>query len=75
MKKLFVFFILAISILSFSQNRLERNLVGHWTFDDPENLALSSTGNNLELVGTHLAVEGPETGDGAVNIGIGSYYE
>ena len=75
MKKIFVFFILTISVLLFSQNSLERNLVGQWTFDDPENLTISSVGNNLELVGSHLAVEGPEPGDGAVNIGVGSYYE
>jgi len=75
MKKIFVFIILINSVLLFSQNRLERNLVGQWTFDDPENLTLGSTGNSLELIGSHLAVEGPEPGDGAVNIGIGSYYE
>ena len=74
MKKTFVFFILTFSILLFSQNRVERNLVGQWTFDDPENLTTGLSGNNLELVGSHLAVEGPEPGDGAVNIGAGSYY-
>ncbi len=75
MKRIFVFFILLTSVLLFSQNRPERNIVGQWTFDDPQNLTTSSVGNDLELVGTHSAVDGPEPGDGAVNIGVGSYYK
>lgn len=47
---------------------------GLWTFDDSENLTAPFYGLDLELVGTQTAVEGPETIDGAVSIGSGSYY-
>ena len=49
-------------------------LVGHWTFDDPNDLTKAATGNNLILIGNHQAVTGPESENGAVNIGVGSYY-
>ena len=49
-------------------------LVGYWTFDNPNNLVGASVGNDLNLVGTHALAEGPEEGDGAVNIGVGSFY-
>ncbi|MBK8946090.1 MAG: T9SS type A sorting domain-containing protein [Ignavibacteriae bacterium] len=47
---------------------------GLWTFDDSENLLLPFYGNELELVGEHAATPGPESGDGAVTIGVGSHY-
>jgi len=75
MKLVFVINLLVVSAVLLSQTSLERNLVGHWTFDDPENLTESISGNDLVLVGSHTAADGPETGDGAVNIGPGSYYE
>jgi hypothetical protein len=75
MKKTFVLVILIGSAFLFSQNRLERNLVGHWTFDDIGNLTDSTVGNDLVLEGSHVAVQGPEAGDGAVTIGAGSYYD
>ena len=49
-------------------------LVGYWTFDDPNNLVNASIGNDLVLVGNHSPTEGPEDGDNAVNIGVGSFY-
>ena len=49
-------------------------LVGLWSFDDSENLTEAVTGNALVLSGTHTAVSGPEPGDGAANIGVGSFY-
>ncbi len=49
-------------------------LVGLWTFDDPGDLTAAVTGNALELSGSHTAVDGPEPGDGAANIGVGSFY-
>ena len=78
--KIKVFILLSITILSnlSTQNtenhNLSRSLVGHWTFDDPQNLTQATIGNELELVGNHSAVAGPEVGDGAVNIGVGSFY-
>ena len=75
MKKQFVFLLLFLSIILVAQNRLERNLVGHWTFDDNENLTESLVGNDLVLEGTHNAAQGPEAVDGAVTIGAGNYYD
>jgi PKD repeat protein len=49
-------------------------LVGYWSFDDPNDLENASVGNDLVLVGSHTPTEGPEEGDGAVNIGLGSFY-
>ena len=49
---------------------------GWWKFDDPANLlqAEAGCGSPLALFGTHEAVDGPETGNVAVRIGVGSYY-
>ncbi len=51
--------------------------MGWWKFDDPTNLRKSEPGFgvDLTLIGTHAAVTGPETGNGATRIGIGSYYK
>jgi hypothetical protein len=54
-------------------------LVGHWTFDDAGNLARATVGNDLvpdKITGAlnFKAVAGPAAGNGAVNIGIGSFY-
>jgi hypothetical protein len=49
-------------------------LVGYWTFDDSEQLTHAAFGNDLELSGSHTAVDGPEEGDGAITIGSGSFY-
>ncbi len=51
-----------------------QNPVGEWTFDDPDSLLAATTGNALELVGNHVAVDGPEPDDGAIVIGVGSFY-
>ena len=74
MKKQLIFLLIFMQILVYSQNRLERNLVGHWTFDDTANPLEAAIGNDLILEGSHTIVDGPEAGDGAVNIGAGSYY-
>ena len=49
---------------------------GWWKFDDPSNplVAEQNYGTDLQLVGTHQVIDGPEIGNGAVKIGIGSYY-
>ena len=49
-------------------------LVGHWSFDDPQDLLHGEPGNDLELVGTHTPVAGPDSLNGAVEIGVGSFY-
>lgn len=51
-----------------------QTLAGEWNFDNPSNLLQASVGNNLTLVGSHTAVSGPESGNGAINIGVGSHY-
>jgi hypothetical protein len=48
--------------------------VGLWTFDIPTDLTHADVGNDLQLVGTHEAVEGIDPSDGAARIDVGSYY-
>ncbi|HMA62732.1 MAG TPA: LamG-like jellyroll fold domain-containing protein [bacterium] len=57
-------------------------LVGHWLFDDPANLELATVGNDLIRdtvavdydINGFYAVDGPEAGNGAVQVALGSYY-
>lgn len=49
-------------------------LAGYWTFDDTGDLTAAAVGNDLALSGSHQAVAGPQPGDGAARIGIGSFY-
>lgn len=51
------------------------HLSGYWKFQDPNNLTKATVGKDLQLVGTHQWVPGPERKDTAVRIGIGSYYK
>ncbi len=71
--------ILLVSILYFLlQTQLYTqtlNPKGLWKFDDLDNLTKSNLGNDLELVGTHSSIDGPDYGNGAVKIGKGSYYK
>lgn len=50
---------------------------GWWKFDNPANLTKAETGfgTDLSLTGTQSAATGPESGNGAVLIGPGSYYK
>lgn len=61
--------ILLIPVFCFAQT-----MVGQWTFDNTTDLLNAAVGNDLTLTGTHAAVAGPTALDGAVNIGVGSYY-
>ncbi|MFH1194258.1 MAG: sugar-binding protein [bacterium] len=48
---------------------------GWWKFDDASNpLKAENSGNDLQLVGTHQTIDGPETGNGAIKIGPGNHY-
>lgn len=47
---------------------------GLWQFDDPGNLTQSTVGSDLVEVGTHTAVAGMVSGDGAVEDPPGSYF-
>ena len=53
------------------------NVFGWWSFDNASNLtaAVPGYGSDLVLTGTHQAVAGPNAGNGATRIGIGSYYK
>ncbi|AQT67886.1 hypothetical protein STSP2_01038 [Anaerohalosphaera lusitana] len=51
------------------------SLVGLWDFDDPANTTEATIGADLTLVGTDTAMTGYSGTDGAVSIGVGSYYE
>jgi hypothetical protein len=52
---------------------LSRTRLGQWKFDDSANLLKAEIGAPLELVGTQESVNGPEAGNKATQIGIGSY--
>ena len=71
MKRFFTaFWILFLLSAAMSQTAL----VGHWTFDDTAQLTNADVGRDLVLVGTQQAVAGSNDSDGAVRIGVGSYY-
>jgi hypothetical protein len=48
---------------------------GWWQFDYANDLTKATLGADLILVGTQLTINGPEEGNGAVKIGVGSYYK
>lgn len=56
---------------------LSESLVGFWRFNDPTNLGRATRGNDLVIGGDAevSAVEGVNAGDGASQIGLGSWYE
>ncbi|MBK7106956.1 MAG: metallophosphoesterase [Ignavibacteriae bacterium] len=54
--------------------KISANLVGHWTFDNPNNLTEAAVGNPLTLSGNCTSVDGPTETTGAVRIGIGSFF-
>ena len=64
-----------VIIILIASIHLQAQLVGHWNFDDSNDLQKATVGNNLTLHGNHKAVAGPEEGNGAVRIGVGSYYK
>jgi len=72
-KKYLVFFLVMCSIsLGYSQIPVRQ---GWWKFDDAANVLKADVGSDLVKVGTQQIVTGPEAGNGAVKIGIGSYYK
>jgi len=73
-KDVFRALLLVFVLVSIHQAFSQSDLVGHWKFDDPNNLTQANVGNDLVLSGSNTAVTGPAAGDGAVNIGPGSYY-
>jgi hypothetical protein len=70
-----IFFTLILTGISAQATLPDR--IGWWKFDNPTNLTKAETGfgNDLVLVGNHIAANGPIVGNGAVLIGPGSYYK
>ena len=64
----------AVFVISATSVKSQEGYVGRWTFDDPHNLTKAEIGADLVLTGSHNAVPGPTAEDGAVRIGVGSYY-
>ncbi len=50
-----------------------RTKLGSWKFDDPTNLLKAEIGKPLQLTGTQLSVDGPEAGNKATKLDLGSY--
>ncbi len=76
MKKLLVF---AFGVSLLVTNILQAELQGLWEFvpaSDPNLMLTATIGNDLELStgGTHTSVAGFDQTDGAVQIGVGSYF-
>ncbi len=69
-----IFFLLFFSSISHAQIYLPQGLKGYWTFDNASDLLHADYGNNLQLSGSHSAVQGPSAIDNAIKIGVGSYY-
>jgi hypothetical protein len=67
--KFVALFLLVIPFLSAA------NKTGQWKFDDPTNLLKATVGANLELVGNQTVTNGTSAGDGAIQIGVGSYFK
>ncbi|MFH1194259.1 MAG: metallophosphoesterase [bacterium] len=65
---------LVFGSLLYSQDSIQK---GWWKFDDSSNplKAEPGFGSDLQLVGTHQTINGPEVGNGAIKIGVGSYYK
>ncbi len=50
-----------------------RTKLGAWKFDDPSNLLKAEIGEPLQLVGTQQSVDGPDAGNKATKLDVGSY--
>jgi len=71
---IYFFFAIKFTSSAFAQEPARK---GWWKFDNPANLlqAENGYGSALELVGSHQATSGPTSDNGAVKIGVGSYYK
>ncbi len=63
-----------LSFLLIVSLSVKAQLVGHWDFNDPNNLSKAVIGKDLILVGKVKAVAGPDKKNGAVRIGSGNYF-
>jgi len=69
--------VFVVSFILLTANSFAQMPQGWWNFDDTNNLtaAVPGYGSDLELIGTHTAIAGPTSGNGAINIGVGSHYK
>lgn len=74
MKKTILSLILLVCFTIAHAQTWPASMVGRWTFDNTSNLLQATVGSPLVLTGTHTAVAGPQAGDGAVAVDVGSYY-
>lgn len=70
--------------LAMAQTMPAAGLKGYWKFDDAANLGKAEVGNPLVMkhmitaqgdVNKFVAIAGPAVGNGAVTVGLGSYFE
>ena len=73
-RKLLLFSFLFLFLNTGHAQMWPTSLVGQWTFDNLSDLTHATVGNDLLLNGTQTVVAGIVPGDGAVAIGVGSYY-
>ncbi len=71
-----LFFLISIVFKTFSFAIVPER-IGWWKFDSASDLTKAETGfgQQLILVGNQTAVNGPDVGNGATLIGVGSYYK
>lgn len=69
--------ILSLFLNTYSQKYTFPDRTGWWKFDNASTLLKAEMGYGLDLVpvGSNAAVSGPTVGNGAVKIGIGSYFK
>jgi hypothetical protein len=72
MKKLLLSFI-TVMMISMTVFATVTDRVGWWKFDNAADMLAATTGSPLALTGSQESVPGPETGNLATRIGIGSY--
>jgi len=75
--KRFLIILLSVNLFYSSVLATVPKRTGWWKFDNQTDLTKAETGYGfpLVLVGSHTAVSGPDTENGAILIGAGSYYK
>ncbi len=63
----------AFLLITFSVNAQVTPRVGWWKFDDALDLTKAEIGSAVNISGVQESVEGPATGNKAVNIGLGDF--
>jgi hypothetical protein len=65
--------ILAVMLFSMTVSATVTDRVGWWKFDNASDMVAATVGSPLLLTGTQESVAGPEDGNLATQIGVGSY--